>query len=138
MKKFIFITLSSLLLFSCSLDNPNEGFNPEIVPVSSVEMPTKFRVDSITEIPVTYIRPTSCHVFSNFYYNSIGNERTVAVYCSKVSNSNCIDGSGNDYPLTVPLSFKPKTTGTYHFRFWTGVDTNGTDQYIEHEVVVDH
>ena len=57
---------------------------------------------------------------------------------SKVSNSNCIDGSGNDYPLTVPLSFRPKALGTYQFRFWTGVDTNGTDQYIEHEVVVDH
>lgn len=138
MKKFIFITLSSLLFFSCSLDNPNEEYILEIVPVSTVEMPTKFRVDSITEIPITYIRPTSCHVFSNFYYNSIGNERTVAVYCTKIGNSNCINDSGNNYPLTVPLNFKPKNTGTYNFRFWTGVDTNGTDQYIEHEVVVDH
>ncbi len=112
MKKFIFITLSSLLLFSCSLDNPNEGFNPEIVPVSSVEMPTKFRVDSITEIPVTYIRPTSCHVFSNFYYNSIGNERTVAIYCSKPNSAECIPTGNNNYTTTVELGFKPKSIGT--------------------------
>jgi hypothetical protein len=138
MKKFIFLTISSLLLLSCSLDDSSEGFTPEIVPVSSVEMPTAFRVDSITEIPVTYIRPTSCHVFSNFYYNSIGNERTVAVYCTKINNSNCIDDGGSNYPLTIPLSFKPSNTGTYNFRFWTGINDLGIDQYIEHEIVVDH
>jgi hypothetical protein len=137
MKKFILITLSSLMFISCSIDNPGEGVNLEIVPVSTVQMPTAFKVDSITEIPVTYIRPSSCHLFSNFYYNSIGNERTVAVYCSKINNQNCTDGGGFNLPITVPLSFKPASIGTYKFRFWTG-NIAGVDQYIEHEVVVDH
>jgi len=137
MKQVIFILLSGLLLYSCSLDGEEQQqLNLEIVPISYVEMPTAFRVDSITEIPVTYLRPTSCHNFSNFYYNSLGNERTVAVFCTKASSTECVPS--NDYILTVPLSFKPKTIGTYHFRFWTGVDTNGADQYIEYEAVVNH
>jgi hypothetical protein len=137
MKKFIFLTISSLLLLSCSLDSPGEATTPEIVPISSVEMPSAFKVDSITNIPITYYKPTNCHVFSNFYYNSIGNERTVAIYCSKINNPNCTTG-GFIMPITVPLSFKPASIGTYKFRFWTGVNTSGIDQYIEHEIVVDH
>ena len=136
MKQVIFILLSGLLLYSCSLDEGEPQLNLEIVPISSVEMPTAFKVDSITEIPITYIRPTACHNFANFYYNSLGNERTVAVYCTKASSTECVPNT--DYILTVPLSFKPKTIGTYHFRFWTGVDTNGADQYIEYEAVVNH
>lgn len=139
MKKFILAILFCSLLLSCSLEDGNKTFNLDIVPVSSVEMPTAYRVDSITKIPVTYIRPTLCHEFSNFYYNSIGNERTVAIYCSKPNDTECTPlGNNNNYSTTVTLSFKPKNTGTYNFRFWTGVDMNGTDQYIEHEVVVDH
>ncbi|TDP59978.1 hypothetical protein [Flavobacterium dankookense] len=138
MKQVIFIVLSSLLLFSCSLDGEEQQLNLEIVPISQVEMPTAFKVDSITEIPITYIRPTSCHNFANFYYNSLGNERTVAVYCTKINSTECVPGQGNDYILTVPLSFKPKSVGTYHFRFWTGVDANGADQYIEYEAVVNN
>jgi hypothetical protein len=138
MKKFIFFVLSSILFFSCSLENVSEGLYLDIVPVSNVEMPTAFRVDSITKIPMSYVKPTPCHVFSNFYYNSIGNERTVAIYCSKPNSAECIPTGNNNYTTTVELGFKPKSIGTYHFRFWAGVDASGTDQYIEHEVVVDH
>ncbi len=139
MKKFIFTLLLSLAFFSCSIDKGNEVLPLEIVPVISVDMPSAFKVDSITQIPITYYKPTSCHIFSNFYYNSIGNERTVAIYCSKTNGTECIpSNTNNNYSSTVELGFKPKSIGTYKFRFWTGVDTNGTDQYIEHEVVVDH
>lgn len=137
MKQVIFILFFSVSLISCSIESDNQGFNLDIVPISEVEIPTAYRVDSITKIPITYVRPTPCHEFSNFYYNSIGNERTVAIYCSKSSNEECTPIGGN-YNITVELSFKPKAIGTYHFRFWTGIDDNGTDQYIEHEIVVDH
>lgn len=123
------------MLFSCSLDE-DQGLYLEIVPISTVEMPTAFRVDSITQIPISYLLPTSCHTFSNFYYNSIGNERTVAVYCTKTNGQNCTPNP--NYGITVPLKFKPKEIGTYNFRFWTGVNEDGVDQYIEHEVIVDH
>ena len=135
MKRVLFALLLSLTLLSCSLDDGDKLYL-EIVPVSAVEMPTAFRVDSITQIPISYIRPTPCHEFSNFYYNSIGNERTVAVYCLTNGNQNCVPST--DYEITVPLNFKPKEMGTYHFRFWIGENENGVDKYIEHEITVDH
>jgi hypothetical protein len=136
MKKVFIALLISLTFFSCSLNDDLQSVNLEIVAIQNVEMPTAYKVDSITQIPISYVLPTSCHEFSNFYYNSIGNERTVAVYCVKNNNQNCIPSP--NYEITVPLNFKPKNTGNYHFRFWTGVNENGVDQYIEHEVVVDH
>ncbi|MGV9002485.1 hypothetical protein [Flavobacterium sp.] len=135
MKRFLILLAISFTLLSCGFDD-NQNQYLEIVPVSTVEMPTGFRVDSITQIPVTYLRPTPCHQFSNFYYNSIGNERTVAIYCLKNGGQNCNPGA--EYAVTVPLNFKPKHTGNYHFRFWIGVNDDGVDQYIEHEVIVDH
>lgn len=138
MKKFIFLTISSILLLSCSLDDENKTFNLEIVPINTVEMPTAYKVDSVTKIPITYLKPTVCHEFSNFYYNSIGNERTVAIFCSKQNNTECTSLGNNNNPITVLLSFKPSNTGTYNFRFWTGINDLGIDQYIEHEIVVDH
>ena len=134
--KSVFISfLLSFVFYSCSLDS-GQKINLEIVPIYSVEMPTAFKVDSISSIPITYIRPTDCHEFSNFYYNAIGNERTVAIYCLKYENQNCTPST--NYELTVPLNFKPKYLGMYNFRFWIGKNNDGVDQYIEHEVIVDH
>ena len=130
----LFAVLTSLTLMSCGFDD-NQNVYLEIVPVSVIEMPTKYKVDSITQIPISYIRPTVCHQFSNFYYNSIGNERTVAVYCLTNGQQNCA-ASTNE--ITVPLNFKPKAIGTYNFRFWTGEDDNGVNQYMEYEITVDH
>lgn len=135
MKRVLIALGISLTLLSCGFDD-NQNQYLEIVPVSSVEMPTAFRVDSITRIPVTYVRPTPCHQFSNFYYNTIGNERTVAIYCLKNGGQNCTPTT--DYEVTVPLNFKPKHTGNYNFRFWIGENADGVNQYIEHEVIVDH
>jgi len=68
MKQLLFAVLTSLTLMSCGFDD-NQNVYLEIVPVSVIEMPTKYKVDSITQIPISYIRPTVCHQFSNFYYN---------------------------------------------------------------------
>jgi hypothetical protein len=136
MKQFLIVTILSVMLFSCSVED-KEGLYIELTEVSSVEMPTKYRVDSITRIPVKYIKPSSCYTFNNFYYNSIGNERTIAVLCSKTSNNNCIPNTIEE--TTAYFNFKPKNIGTYTFRFWIGTDPHeGIDQYIQHEIVVDH
>lgn len=135
MKRVLYALAISFLITSCSLNDDNQDFNLSLLPVNYVEMPTQYAVDSVTQIPVTYINPSACYTFSNFYYNAIGNERTVAIYCAFDDNQGCTQ---TNYETTVPLNFKPKYTGTYTFRFWTGVDAEGIDQYIEHEIVVDH
>jgi hypothetical protein len=133
MKHILLLVLVGLSFSSCSVDN-NDNFNLEIVPINNVEMPASFTVNNVSQISVYYNNPSGCYEFSNFYYSTIGNDRTVAVYCKKYTGQNC--GPNVSYNENVPLNFKPKVAGTYNFRFWSGVNNEGVDQYIEHEVVV--
>lgn len=136
MKKYLLLFTLSFSLFSCST-NEEESFSFEILPVSQdVVMPTAFAKDSVTEIPVKYIRPTSCHFFDGFYYDREDFTRTVAIYTNKINQEGCqID---NATEVTVTLKFKPTYLGTYHFKFWKGENAQGVDEFFEHDVVVDH
>jgi hypothetical protein len=135
MKRIILIGLI-LAFYSCSIPNDNENFTYEIEPVYSVTMPTKFAVDSVTVIPVKYKRPSSCHFFNDFYYNPVDFTRTVAIGML-VSNSGTCQPD-NTTLVEVSLKFKPKTVGTYHFKFWTGNDANGVEQFQVKDVLVNH
>ncbi|RAR72828.1 hypothetical protein [Flavobacterium aciduliphilum] len=131
---FLVITLS-FLLFSCSKHDDDSNQTLETIPVSQVDMPTKFAKDSITEIPLSYIRPTVCHSFYDFYYYRDGNTRTVAIITLNQNTGNC---PVSQTTYTIPLKFKPIALGTYHFKFWIGTDSQGVDQYAEYDAVVNH
>ena len=79
MKRIFLILTVCFLTFSCSPSNDNPQNTLETLPVSQVVMPTQFAKDSITEIPLSYIRPTVCHSFFDFYYLRDGMTRTVAI-----------------------------------------------------------
>jgi hypothetical protein len=134
-KKFISALAFGILITSCNTGD-DVTYAVDLLPVNSVEMPTLYAKDSITEIPVKYIRPTSCHFFDSFYYDKSEFTRTVAIYSVIVNQDGC--QTDNQTLVEVPLRFKPAELGTYHFRFWTGEDAQGVNQYIEHDVVVDH
>jgi hypothetical protein len=135
MKKIIFLIAFSLILFSCDVSD-EQTYSYEINPVFQVVMPTEFAKDSVTNITVKYKRPSSCHLFSDFYFESFGFVRTVAIENIKVAQDNC--QTDNQTVLEMPLPFKPKSIGTYHFKFWTGTDAQSIDQYLEYDVIVDH
>ncbi len=99
-------------------------------------MPSKFAKDSITNIPVKYLSPSTCHVFNNFYYDAYQFDRIVAIETVKLNQNNC--QADNETVVEVQLKFRPVTLGTYHFKFWTGENDLGEDQYLEYNVVVDH
>ena len=136
MKPIFLILAVSFLIISCSpnYDGPTETL--ETLPVSTVDMQTKFAKDSITEIPVSYVRPTVCHTFYDFYYLREGMNRTVAIISLKQNGGTSCPASQTTY--TVPLKFKPSSIGTYHFKFWTGTNASGVDQYTEYDAVVNH
>lgn len=136
MKKIILFFALGVLLTGCELSDDNPNFNLELLPVSQVNMPTAFAKDSITEIPVKYIRPTSCHFFDSFYYAKNGFDRAVAIYAAKANNVACQDDGVTE--IEVPLRFKPTELGTYHFRFISGENPDGSLQFIEYDVTVDH
>lgn len=136
MKSIFLILAVSFSIISCSpgYDGPTETL--ETLPVSQVVMPTQFAKDSITEIPLSYIRPTVCHSFYDFYYLREGLTRTVAVVLLKENGGTSCPVSQTTY--TIPLKFKPNALGTYHFKFWTGANAQGVDQYTEYDAVVNH
>lgn len=135
MRKIVFLIVLGLTIISCDV-NQDETYTYEVNPVFGVVMPTAFKKDSITEIPVKYKRPSTCHIFKNFYYEVTDFNRTVAIETIKVNQDNCQVDTETVYES--PLRFKPTVLGTYHFKFWTGQDTQGVDQYLEYNVVVDH
>ena len=134
MKKIIFLLLIVISVSSCSVDDDANNFYYEILPVESVVIPEEFELGQTYEITVTYLRPTNCHVFNNFYYESDLNQRTVAVVTSVYQNNDCLPLIDEEAQAT--FNFMVNSNGTYVFKFWQGEDENGNDLYYIVEVPV--
>lgn len=134
MKKIFFLLLIAISVTSCSVDDDVNDFYYEILPVESVEIPEEFVLGQTYEITVTYLRPTTCHVFNNFYYDSELNQRTVAVVTSVYQNNDCLVLIDEEVEAT--FNFMVNSNGAYVFKFWQGEDENGNDLYYIVEVPV--
>ncbi|CAH8282772.1 hypothetical protein EV196_101626 [Mariniflexile fucanivorans] len=135
MKKLIALSLALVLLVSCSLDdNDNDNYSFEILSVESVDIPTEFTLGETYPITVTYLNPSTCHVFREFYYSKNLNERTVAPITLVYENDNCqtLENVTED----ATFNFVVTSNGSYIFKFWQGEDENGEDQYLIIEVPV--
>ncbi len=133
MNRLIIITLSLILFASCSNDDRLE-YSLEILPVESVNIPESFTLGEVYPITVSYLRPTTCHSFKEFYYRKNLNERTVAVINYNLQDNNCVDLS--DELVEATFNFIVTSNGSYIFKFWQGVDENDEDQYLIIEVPV--
>lgn len=133
MKKIFFLLLIAISFSSCSVDDGND-FYYEILPVESVDIPEEFVLGETYEITVTYLRPTTCHVFNNFYYESELNQRTVAIVTTVYQNNDCLPLI--DEQIEASFNFIVNSNGTYVFKFWQGEDENGNDLYYIVEVPV--
>jgi hypothetical protein len=134
MKKFLLLFAVAITFIGCSLDDDNPKFHLELLPVESATLPDEFKRDSVYELPIKYIRPSTCHIFEGFYYEKNENVRTVAIQTSVVEQDNCVSASTE--PITEILKFKPTTGESYIFKFWKGEDESGEDIFEEIEVPV--
>jgi|UniRef100_UPI00404B7BE7 hypothetical protein len=134
MKKIIFLLLIAISFSSCSVDDDANNFYYEILPIESVIIPEEFELGQTYEITVTYLRPTTCHVFNNFYYESELNQRTIAVVTTVYQNNDCLVLIDEEAQAT--FNFMVNSNGTYVFKFWQGEDENGNDLYYIVEVPV--
>jgi hypothetical protein len=135
MKKLFALSLMLIFMSSCSLNDDNEAnYNFEILPVASVDIPSEFTLGETYPITVTYLKPTSCHVFKEFYYSKKLNERTVAPITLVYQNDNCQTLENTTEEAT--FNFIVTSNGSYVFKFWQGEDEAGEDQYLIIEVPV--
>ena len=135
MKRLFLCFVLTLSLASCSIDNDSSNdFYYEILPVESVDIPTEFTLGETYEIHLSYLRPSGCYIFNDFYYVSELNQRTVAVINTVYPNRDC-ETFENEL-VDVSFNFIVNNNGTYVFRFWQGEDDNGNDIYYIVEVPV--
>ena len=133
MKKLL-ICLIAIATFSCSVNDDGPTSYNELLPIESAIVPESFEVGETYEITITYLRPTTCHAFSDIYYAKYNNERTVAVISTVYeSNGQC---TTIESELEASFNFKATETGSYIFKFWQGEDENGEDTYLVYEVPV--
>ncbi len=134
MKKFFVFCFTALLFVSCTIDDDGQNFSFEILPVESVDIPNEFTMGETYPITVSYLRPSTCHTFKEFYYLKENNERTVAPINYVFERNNCEDLQ--DELVEATFNFIVTSNGSYIFKFWQGEDTDGEDQFLEIEVPV--
>lgn len=134
MKKVLIFSLILVLFWSCSVPENDQDYSLEILPIESVDIPDSFTLGQTYPITVTYLKPSTCHLFKEFYYTKDGNIRTVAIVDYKFLKTDCED---LDNELTeATFNFQPTSEGSYIFKFWQGEDVNGVDQFLTIEVPV--
>jgi hypothetical protein len=137
MKKLILFFGLALLLNSCSRnDKQDEGvpYQSEVLPVDSYVMPAIYAVNTVSTITLRYKIPTTCYAYNGFYYEKNGLTRTVGIETINYNDRNCQPDGTNVYAAS--LNFKPIISGTYTFKFYTGKNANGVDQFATETVIV--
>lgn len=134
MKKLLVLCLALVFCASCSVEDDGTSFSFEVLPVESVDIPDEFMLGEIYTITVSYLRPSTCHAFKEFYYLKENNERTVAPITYVFDQSNC--ENLEDELVESTFNFKVTSNGSYIFKFWQGEDTDGESQYLIMEVPV--
>lgn len=134
MKQLFLLCILVFSLVSCSVEDDRPDFYKEFVPIESVDVPTEFVIGETYEMHIKYYRPSGCHVFSDFYYASELNQRTVAVINTVYPNNEC--QTFDDQLVDVSFNFLVTSNVTYVFRFWQGEDESGNDLYYIVEIPV--
>ncbi|GAA3573021.1 hypothetical protein GCM10022395_22850 [Snuella lapsa] len=125
----------TLVLFSaCSIDNDGTNYDLEVLPIESVDIPDEFALGETYPITISYLKPSTCHAFKEFYYLKDNNERTVAAINYVFEKDNC-EALENEL-VEATFNFVVTSNGSYIFKFWQGEDENNEDQYLIIEVPV--
>lgn len=137
MKKLFLLGFLIFSVFSCSPDEDRSlDFYYETLPIESVDMPTEFEYGNTYEITMTYLRPSGCHLFNDFYYLSELNQRTIAIITTVFSNQDCQTLDPNENVEEVSFNFQVNSFEPYVFKFWQGENASSNDTYYVVEVPV--
>jgi len=136
MKRLLIFCLTLVFFASCSVnDDDGTSYSFEVLTVESVDIPDKFELGKVYPIKVSYLKPSNCHAFKEFYYLKENNIRTVAPITYAFDNNDCESLEENNL-VEATFNFQVTSNGSYIFKFWQGEDNNGDVQYLTIEVPV--
>ncbi len=128
------LLLPLFLLSACDIGEDEVNYHFVSLATLAVDMPEEFRLNETYEIGVTVLEPNGCTEFEGF--DILPEDTTIRRVVA-------IGTEQNDVPCTEALSevetsfdFICLYPGTYVFRFWTGKNQDGVDQFMEFEVPV--
>jgi len=128
------LLLPLFLLSACDIGEDEVNYHFVSLTTLAVDMPEEFRLNETYEIGVTVLEPNGCTEFAGF--DILPEDTTIRRVVA-------IGTEQDDVPCTEVLSevatsfdFICLYSGTYVFRFWTGKNEDGIDQFMEFEVPV--
>ena len=136
LKKSISVLLCfvAVALSSCKLEDDRLNFRFVPLQIVSAELPDSFELNETYQIYVTYIRPSACVVYDGFDITDTGRTtRNVVAIGSEFYDEPCTQALEE---IETFFNFIVLYDEPYLFRFWSGQDENGNDQYIEIEVPI--
>lgn len=138
MKNVLLFILIPFLYLSCSKEPETEDVTLELLPVSAIELPVNFNINTENIIKVSFARPTECYAFNQFYSESGNSISTIAVESTVIrkKNGGCRPLQSNNI-MTQNLKFRPVKTGEYTLKFWNGKDTNGDDLFLTYNIFIE-
>ncbi|MEZ2413785.1 hypothetical protein ACA086_02400 [Muriicola sp. E247] len=135
-KKFTFLILFFLALVfqSCKLEDDSVNFNFIPLQIVSADLPQSFELNETYEIRVRYLRPSGCVFFEGFdITKEATTTRNVVAIGTEFYEDPCTQAIEE---LEATFNFICLYDDTYLFRFWSGENENGEQQYLEIEVPV--
>lgn len=124
-----------LFVMSCSLpDEQGDTVSFELVKIIDVDMPATMQLGQTQDIIITYEKPTQCHFFNGFQVVSENNDRRVSTVMNVLSSPACLPLI--DVHETENLAFRPVNLGTFYFKFYTDINSNGEAIYLERTILV--
>jgi hypothetical protein len=137
MKKLLSIVFAIFLLNSCTVDQEEQrSYTISVLPIESVVMPvatTTLPAPTTYPIIIKYRNPNSCTRYNGFYYKKELLNRTVGIEVISENGRTC---ATDNTLVEKTLNFEPLSPGTYTFKFYTGEDANGVNQYNIQTIVV--
>ncbi|NER09862.1 hypothetical protein SAMN06265375_101618 [Muriicola jejuensis] len=121
-------------LSSCKLEDDRVNFRFVPLQILSADVPEAFELNETYEIRVRYLRPSACVFFEGFDITKEGvTTRNVVAIGTDFYDEVCTQAVEEQ---EASFNFICLYEDTYLFRFWTGEDENGNQQYLEVEVPV--
>ncbi|MCF2874858.1 MULTISPECIES: hypothetical protein [unclassified Tenacibaculum] len=130
MKKLTLI-IFTIILASCSVDDPNYQF--KLLTIKEATVPQSFKFGEVDTVKVVYDLPNSCHEFHSVYYQYQDTTRIIAIRALEILDENCAQAT-IEKELKIPVRISQKED--YLFKFWKGKGNNGEDIFEEKAVPV--